>query len=147
MDASEVPFWHHKKLHEMNTAEWESLCDGCGKCCLHKLEDEDNGEIFYSSVACKLLDLDTCRCSRYQQRRRWVPDCVQLKAADILNYEWLPETCAYYLLANGQDLPSWHPLVSGDPNSVHSAGISVRTWAISEQQVRMVEDHLISNKP
>jgi uncharacterized cysteine cluster protein YcgN (CxxCxxCC family) len=120
---------------ELSQTEWEALCDGCGRCCLHKLEDEDSGEILYTNVACRLLDLDTCRCSRYEERQRWVPKCIVLSPEGGPPWTWLPQTCAYRRLARGQGLKSWHPLVSGDAESVHRAGISVRGWAVSEKDV------------
>ena len=141
------PFWRHKSLTEMTPKEWESLCDGCGRCCLHKFEDQDSGELRYSQVACKLLNVTTCRCSHYQERQRWVPDCVQLRPTDVASYYWLPESCAYRLLAEGKDLPSWHPLRSGSAATVHTHGVSVRNWAISEHHVHDPEDYLIEKLP
>jgi uncharacterized cysteine cluster protein YcgN (CxxCxxCC family) len=126
------PFWKRKSLAEMSPDEWESLCDGCALCCMLKVEDEDTGEVFYSDVACKLLDLGTCRCTNYGQRAKLVPDCVVLTADNPEPYEWLPDTCAYRRLARGQELPEWHPLITGDPDSVHEAGISMKGRATSE---------------
>jgi uncharacterized protein len=133
------PFWKSKPLAAMTEAEWESLCDGCGRCCLNKLEDEETGEIFWTDVACKLLDHGTCRCKSYDDRHDFVPDCVKLDVDEVVNQTitWLPPTCAYRLLANGEDLPVWHPLVTGDPASVHTAGISVRNRVISEELIPM----------
>jgi uncharacterized cysteine cluster protein YcgN (CxxCxxCC family) len=145
--ARQKPFWKYKTLSEMSPQEWESLCDGCGKCCLHKLEDADSGELHYTNVACRLLNLQSCRCSRYAERSRWVPDCVRLTPANIDELYWMPATCAYRLLAEGKDLPSWHPLVSGNPASVHTAGVSVQSWAVSETQAGEVEDHIIDWSP
>ena len=119
------PFWKHKSLSEMTVVEWDSLCDGCALCCMNKIEDEDSGEIFYTNTACQLLDLSTCRCSDYANRARKVADCLQLSVDNIETYQWLPSSCAYRRLANGQDLKAWHPLISGRPESVHEAGISL----------------------
>lgn len=127
----------------MTPSEWESVCDGCGKCCLVKLEDEDTGEIALTSVACKLLDLQTCRCTRYSERCNLVAECIDLKQHDFTEYKWLPATCAYRLLANGQPLPEWHPLLSGSGQSVLAAGISVSPYAIQESPLVDPEDHII----
>ena len=121
-----MSFWHDKRLTEMSEAEWESLCDGCARCCMIKLEDEDTGDVHYTSLVCDLLDLDACRCSRYPQRHDLVPDCIEFDADLATTLRWLPTTCAYRRLAEGLDLPDWHPLVSGRLESVHEAGISVR---------------------
>lgn len=123
-------FWETTPLDAMSDAQWESLCDGCGRCCLEKFEDEDDGDIIYSRVACALLDLDTCRCSDYAHRRERMPDCVALAPAVLEHPKWLPATCAYRLLAEGKPLPSWHPLISGDASSVERAGLSLRGRAI-----------------
>jgi uncharacterized protein len=137
------PFWIRKKLTEMNREEWESLCDGCGKCCLNKLEDEDTGEIVFTSVVCNLIDLNTCRCTRYHERTRLVPDCIDIKSEAFVQYDWLPSTCAYRLIAEGKDLPSWHPLISGSMESVHEAGASIRSYAITESQATGLVEHII----
>ena len=125
-------FWKRKSLAEMNSTEWESLCDGCGLCCMHKVEEEDTGELFYTNLACKLLDLDSCRCTDYPNRVKKVADCLVITPDATDAFEWLPASCAYRLIARGEDLFDWHPLVSGDPSSVHEAGISVRGKVVSE---------------
>lgn len=121
-----MSFWRQKHLTEMTAAEWESLCDGCARCCMIKLEDEDTGEIHYTSLVCDLLDLNACRCSHYPQRHELVPDCIEFDADLAATLRWLPVSCAYRRLAEGRGLADWHPLVSGRPESVHEAGISVR---------------------
>lgn len=120
------PFWVSKSLEQMTSREWESLCDGCGRCCLVKLEDEDTGQILYTDVGCTLLDAQSCRCRDYVNRQTKVPDCVRLTPRGVRTLPWLPSTCAYRLVAEGRDLEWWHPLVSGNPDTVHLAGISVR---------------------
>ncbi len=135
-----MSFWKTKKLSEMTTEEWESLCDNCGKCCLHKLEDEDTGDIYFTSVACKLIDSDTCRCTRYAERIQLVPECLDLKHRDFTEYHWLPVTCAYRLLNDGEELPIWHPLLSGNTNSTQEAGVSISSYAIKESEVDDIDD-------
>jgi len=125
-------FWKQKRLSEMTHEEWERLCDGCGRCCLHKLEDEDEGHIYYTRAVCALLDIHSCRCKDYARRQYVMPDCVVLSLEHRDYFDWLPESCAYRLLAEGKPLPDWHPLVSGDPDSVFKAGISVRSFAITD---------------
>ncbi len=136
-------FWRLKSLAEMSRAEWESLCDGCGRCCLHKLRDDETDEISFTNVACRLLDLETARCSDYGHRRRRVPDCVQLTPAKLKKVDWLPPTCAYRLLDEGKDLFSWHPLVSGRAESVFEAGISVAGRALGERDAGPLEHHIV----
>ena len=138
-----APFWKLKSLAELSVNEWESLCDGCGKCCLHKLENEDTGEISHTDIACALLDTENCRCSNYLKRTLVVSDCIKLTATNLSNLAWLPPTCAYRLISEGKDLAWWHPLVSGDPDTVHQANISVRNRAISEKQAGNLEDHIV----
>ena len=140
---AEDPFWRRKTLAEMTRSEWESLCDGCAKCCLDKLEDDDTGEISYTEVACRLLDLGTCRCTDYSNRTRFVPDCVVLTPRTVARLTWLPSSCAYRLVSEGKDLEWWHPLVSGDPETVHRAGVSVRGRAVPEALAGDLEDHIV----
>jgi len=139
----DVPFWRRKTLEAMSEAEWESLCDGCGRCCLHKLRYETTEALAYTNVACRLLDLETCRCADYANRRRRVPDCVQLTPESLRAIDWLPPSCAYRRLAEGKDLAWWHPLVSGDPQTVHTAGISVRGRAVSEKRAGPLDHHFV----
>jgi uncharacterized cysteine cluster protein YcgN (CxxCxxCC family) len=144
---SEPPFWKTKTLAEMTDGEWESLCDGCGRCCLVKLEDEDTAEIFYTDIGCRLLDGQACRCRDYPNRSARVDDCVRLTAKNLSELNWLPPTCAYRLLANGGDLYWWHPLVSGDPESVHAAGVSVRARVSSDEDalpVDKIAEHIVA---
>lgn len=138
------PFWKTKRLAEMTAEEWESLCDGCGRCCLNKLEDEDTGEFHYTRAACKLLDLSTCRCSDYPNRHDRVPDCVGLTPQNVPKLGWLPATCAYRLLDEGKPLQWWHPLVSGRQETVDEAGITVKDEAYSEEGIAIDDfvDHL-----
>jgi uncharacterized cysteine cluster protein YcgN (CxxCxxCC family) len=142
-------FWE-LPLADLSPAEWEALCDGCGKCCLNKLEFADTGEVAFTRIACRLLDGDTCRCTRYPIRRQFVPDCVSLSAERIGEVAyWLPRTCAYRLRHEGKPLFDWHPLISGDPESVHRAGMSVRGWTIPETGIPedAWEDYLIDETP
>lgn len=144
MQAKE-PFWRRKPLAEMNAQEWESLCDGCGRCCLIKFDDELSGRILFTNVACRLLDIDTCRCTDYVHRTERVPDCMDLRPPDPQRYRQLPDTCAYRLLAEGEDLPWWHPLVCGTPAEVIRAGISVSGKVLSEEYIHpdQLVDHII----
>lgn len=136
-------FWEDVPLRDLSPEEWEALCDGCGKCCLHKLEDPDTGEIAFTDVACHLLDLETGRCRDYARRRILVPDCLRMTPSDAARFAWLPVTCAYRLRAGGKALPPWHYLVSGDREAVHRAGVSVRGRAVSEAVVIDIEDRIV----
>lgn len=131
------PFWMAKQLEELDEAEWEALCDGCGRCCLNKLEDDESGEIHLTRLACRLLDLSTCRCVDYANRKERVPECVKIDAQAVRTVRWLPSTCAYRMVAERRPLAWWHPLVSGTPQTVHDAGISVRGLARSEKGVKI----------
>jgi uncharacterized cysteine cluster protein YcgN (CxxCxxCC family) len=141
----ETRFWEKKSLDELNREEWEALCDGCGRCCLIKIEDEDSGDLFYTNVVCEYHDSKDCRCTAYQQRCVLVVDCIEVTPAVARDEKWLPDTCAYRLLAERRPLFDWHPLVSGDPESIHQAGISVRDRVISEEYVHPDElpEHLV----
>ena len=136
-------FWE-KPLTALNREEWEALCDGCGQCCMHKVEDEDTSEIFATNIACRLLDLTTCQCSDYRRRKYFVPDCIQLTRRNVDSFDWLPETCAYRRRAENRPLPDWHYLISGDRDAVHAAGASVRGKAIAEAKAGAIEDHIIA---
>ncbi|MCC5983576.1 MAG: YcgN family cysteine cluster protein [Rhodobacteraceae bacterium] len=143
-------FWDTVPLARMRPEEWEALCDGCGKCCLNKLEDEDTGEVAFTAVSCRLLDTESCRCGNYPIRKQLVPECVVLtpKSLPEVAY-WLPQTCAYRRLHEGRGLADWHPLISGDPESVHAAGVSVRGLAVPEFAVTEDEweDYIIDEVP
>lgn len=128
-------FWESKRLEDMSQTEWEALCDGCAKCCLIKLEDEDSGEIAYTRLHCKLLDGSTCRCSDYENRKAKVPDCVILTPQSVAEIKWMPDTCAYRLIHEGKPLHNWHPLISGDPMQIHRDGHSVIGQTVSEDDV------------
>jgi len=139
-------FWHRKPLTRLTQKEWEALCDGCGKCCLNKLEDEDTGEVALTRVACRLLDDETCHCAQYDIRHQFVPDCIVLRPDNLDSHAyWMPATCAYRLLWEGKPLYDWHPLISGNPESVHEAGVSVRGITVSEFDTPEEdwEDHII----
>lgn len=129
------PFWETRRLAEMTAEEWESLCDRCGRCCLQKLEDEETGDIYYTKVVCHLFDMDQCGCGAYQKRTELVPACLWVTPENAGRLKWMPETCAYRLLAEGRGLQWWHPLVSGNADTVHEAGISVQGRVISEVEV------------
>lgn len=136
------PFWKTKTLEAMTPEEWESLCDGCGKCCLAKLEDEDTGEIYWTSVGCRLFNSETCRCNDYENRLKTVTDCVQLTPEKVRTLSWLPSTCAYKLVAEGRDLYWWHHLVSGDRETIHQAGMSMRSRVdVLETELNEPEDY------
>jgi uncharacterized protein len=136
-----VTFWTETKLADMSDTQWESLCDGCGKCCIIRLEDDDTGEIYTTDVACKLLDGASCKCRDYPNRQQFVPDCVKLTPQNMGELSWLPKTCAYRLVSEGTPLYDWHPLISGDANSVHKAGMSVQNKTTPEGRVKT--KHLI----
>jgi hypothetical protein len=139
-------FWETIPLTQMSIEEWEALCDGCGKCCLHKLQDEDTDTVYYTRVACRLLDAQSCRCRDYVRRRKQVADCTVLEAASIEQFEWLPSSCAYRLLAHGESLAEWHYLLSGDRDSVHRAGESVRGRTLCAEFVHSegMQEHVIT---
>lgn len=134
------PYWETKTLRQMTAPEWESLCDGCGLCCLVRFEDEDSGEIIPTRVHCRLLDAKTCACSNYAGRKKHVPDCIKLTPQNVDQLQWMPLSCAYRRVNEGRGLADWHPLVSGDPESVHRAGVSVRGQTISEDELAAPED-------
>lgn len=140
------PFWKKKTLQEMTAEEWESLCDGCARCCLYKIEDQDD-QVYYTNVVCRLLDISTCQCTSYPTRHKEMPSCIQLDPQNVTELSWLPSTCAYRLRAEGKELFWWHPLVSGDPQTVRLAGISVQGYAIPELEVDMQEldDYVIED--
>ncbi len=151
MRAMPDPFWKTTPLEKMSTKEWESLCDGCGKCCLSKLEEEDTGEIYWTSIGCRLFDAGACRCSDYEDRLAKVPDCVKLTPEKVRTLPWLPSTCAYKLVSDGEDLKWWHHLVSGSRETVHEAGISMRGRVTAlETDMETVDDyfdHMLDEEP
>lgn len=144
---STKPFWQTKRLEQMTRAEWESVCDGCGLCCLIRFEDEDTGEVFATKVHCKLFDPDRCTCTDYPNRKKQVPDCIKLTPHNIDALAWMPKSCGYRRLNEGRGLADWHPLVSGDPESVHRAEVSVRGQTISELDLENPEDAVAHEAP
>lgn len=144
MANKKLNFWQTKTLTQMSQAEWESLCDGCGRCCLVKLEDEETGDIALTDIACRLLDNQRCKCKKYDTRYEIVPDCVRLTPKNISQLKWMPKSCAYRLLAEGKDLAWWHPLISGNKETVHQAGISIQGKTVSEDDNLQPEDRIVS---
>jgi uncharacterized cysteine cluster protein YcgN (CxxCxxCC family) len=140
--SSDAPFWERKRLEQMTVTEWESLCDGCGLCCLIRFEDEDTGEIIPTRVSCRLFDGDRCGCKDYANRKAHVPDCIKLTPWNIDDLQWMPKSCAYRRLHEGKPLPVWHPLLTGDPESVHDAGVSIRGQVINEAALEDPDDAL-----
>lgn len=137
-------FWQQKSLTEMSEDEWESLCDGCGQCCLNKLIDAESDEIYFTNVACNQLNLHSCQCSHYETRHEYEPDCIKLTQKNLLEFAWLPETCAYRLLSENKGLPDWHPLIAGNSKKMHKLGISVRKYAVHEINIVNWEDHILN---
>ncbi|MGA0315045.1 MAG: YcgN family cysteine cluster protein [Alphaproteobacteria bacterium] len=144
MENKKLNFWQIKTLPQMSQDEWESLCDGCGRCCLIKLEDEETGDIALTDIACRLLDNQRCKCKKYDTRHEIVPDCVRLTPKNISQLKWMPKSCAYRLLAEGKDLAWWHPLISGNKETVHQAGISIQGKTVSEDDNLQPEDRIVS---
>lgn len=142
-NSPSIPFWRQKTLAQMSEQEWESLCDGCGKCCLNKLIDDDTDELYYTSACCKLLDRHTGQCSDYLRRFKQVPDCVKVSLDDSDGFGWLPPTCAYRRLNEGRDLPNWHPLLTGSTTAMHQAGQSVRGKVVDERTVDDLQDYIV----
>jgi uncharacterized cysteine cluster protein YcgN (CxxCxxCC family) len=138
------PFWEVKTLSQMSQKEWDALCDGCAKCCLHKIEDEDNGEVSYTNVVCEQLDINTCRCKNFVERTKLVHDCIELTKDNVDGLKWLPQSCAYRLLSEGKNLYWWHPLISGDVNTVHKEGVSVKGRVVEEKDIYDIEDHIVT---
>ena len=144
---AQKPFWETKTLEDMSAGEWESLCDGCGLCCLIRFEDEVTGEVIPTRVSCRLLDNELCRCKDYANRKVYVPDCIKLTPWNIEALQWMPLSCAYRRLYEGRPLPRWHPLITGDPESVHKAGVSIRGQVISESSLADPDDALDFQAP
>ncbi|CFQ28122.1 MULTISPECIES: YcgN family cysteine cluster protein [Yersinia] len=143
---SQLPFWQQKTLAEMSDSEWESLCDGCGQCCLNKLIDEDTDEIYFTNVACDQLNIKTCQCRNYEHRFELEEDCIKLTRENLVTFDWLPPTCAYRLIGEGRGLPQWHPLITHSKSAMHGERISVRHIAVHESEVIDWQDHIL-NKP
>ncbi|MGL4859356.1 MAG: YcgN family cysteine cluster protein [Enterobacteriaceae bacterium] len=141
---TEAPFWQTKSLQEMSETEWESLCDGCGQCCLHKLIDAETDQLYYTNVACCQLNIKSCQCRHYDRRFRREPDCTKLTWDNLFTFAWLPQTCSYRLLGEGKPLPEWHPLLTGSREAMHAAGISVRNLAVPESEVTEWQDHILN---
>ncbi len=138
-----MSFWKEKKLSEMTAQEWESLCDGCGKCCLNKIIDDETGELFYTEAACKLLDHKTAACKNYSDRTSLVPECTVITIDNLPELDWLPDSCAYRRLYSGQSLPEWHPLIAGDKKKMHKLGMSVKGKVVDERSVKYLDDHIV----
>ena len=136
-------FWKSKNLKQMTNDEWESLCDGCGKCCLHKLEDIDSGEVYISKVSCMYLDQNTCTCNDYKNRHKNVSDCIKLSPENIKQINWLPDTCSYKLVLNNDDLPDWHHLITGNKNTIHEEGMSVKNYSVNEKDIKDVNEFIL----
>jgi len=141
--ALEEQFWKHKALQDMSPEEWDALCDGCARCCLHKALDEEKKKVYYTNIACRYLDIESCRCTVYEHRKEHTTRCADLWTEDICELLWLPESCAYRLLYEGKDLPVWHPLMTGDPDSTRDEGMSIRNYAIPEEDAGPFEEHII----
>jgi len=143
MPPIQANFWKEKKLKQLSQNEWEALCDGCAKCCLHRLEDEETQEIHFTNVVCHLLDMETAQCTRYAERSVLVPNCITMTLDDLNDPYWLPSTCAYRLLAEGKELPEWHPLRSGDPESVFNSGNAILGRVVCETEADDLEHHMV----
>ncbi len=139
-----MSFWKDKSLAQLTIEEWEQLCDGCGKCCLNKIIDDDTDELYYTNAACKLLDGASCQCIHYQQRFNFVPSCTKVTLENIAELTWLPDSCAYRRLYLGRELPSWHPLIVGHREAMHGLGLSVKNKVVDESKVRYLEDHIVT---
>lgn len=138
-----MAFWKEKTLAQMNSEQWELLCDGCGKCCLNKIIDDETEELYYTNVSCQLLDAQQCQCRHYEQRFDFVPSCTKVTLDNIAELTWLPDSCAYRRLYLGCSLPSWHPLVTGDKQQMHALGMSTQGKVVNETKVKYLEDHIV----